>query len=68
MLSDMVIFHIVISPACEIAEYRAWVGAREKLSVLVIVYDKPIKRERERGRKPGSTNNLSNILSNILKN
>ncbi len=36
VLGDMVIFHIVISPACEIADtryYRAWVsvGKRETL-------------------------------------
>ncbi len=35
VLDDMVIFHIVISPACEIADtqyYRAWeVGARKRL-------------------------------------
>ncbi len=42
VLDDMVIFHIVISPACEIADtqyYRAWeVGARKRFSVLVIGY------------------------------
>ncbi len=33
VLGDMVIFHIVISPACEIADtwyYRAWVGAGKR--------------------------------------
>ncbi len=33
VLGDMVIFHIVISPACEIADtqyYRAWVGGGKR--------------------------------------
>ncbi len=33
VLGDMVIFHIVISPACEIADtryYRAWVGVGKR--------------------------------------
>ncbi len=42
VLGDMVVFHIVISPACEIADtryYRArWMWERERLSVLVIGY------------------------------
>ncbi len=62
VLGDMVIFHIVISPACEIVDtryYHAWVGVgnRETLctchrlfhNYLVIL--KPHVRERERERK-----------------
>ncbi len=71
----MVIFHIVISPACEIADtryYRAWVGGgkRETLCTChmlfhnyLVILNSACVRERE----PGSTNNRNNILSNILK-
>ncbi len=67
MLGDMVIFHIAISPACEIADtqyYRAGVGAREKLSVLVIGYFIIIWwfKLRVHEREPGSTNNQNNIF------
>ncbi len=76
VLGDMVIFHIVISPACEIADtqyYRAWVGVgkRETLCTChkqfhnyLVILNRACVRERE----PGSTNNRNNILSNILKN
>ncbi len=75
-LGDMVIFHIVISPACEIADtryYRAWVGGgkRETLCTChklfhnyLVILNHACVRERE----PRSTNNRNNILSNILKN
>ncbi len=76
VLGDMVTFHIVISPACEIADtqyYRAWVGGskREILCTChklfhnyLVILNCACVRERE----PGSTNNRNNIPSNILKN
>ncbi len=74
-LGDMVIFHIVILPACEIADtryYRACVGgARETLCTChklfhnyLVIFKSACMRERE----PRSTNNQNNILSIILKN
>ncbi len=76
VLGDMVIFHIVISPACEIADtryYRAWMGVGKKETLCtchrlfhnyLVILNRACVRERE----PGSTNNRNNILSNILKN
>ncbi len=69
-VGDMVIFHIVISLACEIADtryYRAWVGVGKRETLCTSIWwflNRACMRERE----PGSTNNRNNILSNILKN
>ncbi len=65
VLGDMVIFHIVISPACEIADtryYRAWVGVGKRKTLCtchklfhnyLVILNHACVRERE----PGSTNN-----------
>ncbi len=58
MLGDMVIFHIVISSACEIADtryYRAWVGVGKRETLCTchklfhnyLVIFKPRVHERE---------------------
>ncbi len=61
VLGDMVIFHIVISPACEIADtryYRAWLGGgkRETLCTChrlfhnyLVISNRAWEREREPG-------------------
>ncbi len=57
MLGDMVIFHIVILLACEIADTRhrqhivhGWVGARLRLSVLVRGVNRMVRQDSIRYR------------------
>ncbi len=74
VLGDMVIFHIVISSACEIADtryYRAWVGVGKRETLCTchkLLHNYLVILNHVREREPGSTNNRNNILSNILKN
>ncbi len=76
VLGDMVVFHIVISPACEIADTRYGstvdVGKRETLCTCHRLFHNylGILGDFARGweREPGSTKNQNNILPNILKN
>ncbi len=70
VLGDMVIFHIVISPACEIADtryYCAWVGGgkRETLCTChklfhnyLVILNRACVRERE----PGSSLPITEII------